>query len=378
MVTKKAKENITLSDVVEDQNKRYGESTIITGKQMKSDPPRLPTGVFSVDFVCGGGFPVWQTTCLWGPDSSGKSNLCWNAVHMCHSICWQCFQTLAQCKCSKKPLEMRACYLDVEGSADRIWAEQIGADPNKYVLAMADYGEHWANIALQVLKADDCGLLVLDSLAHLAPHDEMAKDFEDQFYALQARLIGRLVRDIKQRLINERKREHPCVVLFTNQMRIKIGQLFGSPEEMSGGKQMKHEFSLLLRCVKKSLGKSGRDASLTPDELTEKPRAERYSFSLRKEKVFVLGGVGEYVRIKGDIPELGLKTGQIDDTKPLLEKAKTYGLVEKHPKGGWKYKNIKATRQEQIIELWAKNWDEKMWAQSEVIRMAKARMKGEI
>lgn len=139
-----------------------------------------------------------------------------------------------------------------------------------------------------------------------------------------------------------------------------------------------HEFSLLLRCVKKSLGKSGRDASLTPDELTEKPRAERYSFSLRKEKVFVLGGVGEYVRIKGDIPELGLKTGQIDDTKPLLEKAKTYGLVEKHPKGGWKYKNIKATRQEQIIELWAKNWDEKMWAQSEVIRRAKARMKGEI
>jgi len=261
--------------------------------------------------------------------------------------------------------------IDVEGSFDRSWAEAIGADPEKYVMAVADYGEQYLNIADSVIRADDCGLVVIDSLAALVPSVEMDGDAEDQHYALQARMIGRMVRKMKQRLIRERKRGHPCTVLFVNQMRVKIGQLYGSNETMSGGMQLRHEFSLLLRCAKASM--SEREKTKYVDKSTGRNYAQKYSFSIRKEKVLTLAGTGEYFRVLRSKPSDGLTKGKIEDYNTLMKHAKEVGIV-KSAGSSWYYFSHKAKKQEDIKTLWRKSWKEKVRTQQEIIKRTKRRM----
>jgi len=270
---------------------------------------------------------------------------------------------------------MEAVWLDVEGTLDRTWAQCIGADPEKYRVVLADYGEQYANIADNVLRADDCGLVVVDSLAAITPEAEMEKAAEDDFYALQARLIGRMVRKLKQQLIRQRKRGHPCSVILMNQMRSKIGVQFGSPETMAGGHALKHEFSLLMRCVKTAL----KDNEKKLYAGKEKDKAVRHAFSIRKEKVLTLGGTGYYMRLREDMPEVGLKKGQVADYGTVMTYAKEYGVVAKtsSKQNPWKYKDSISSRTlEKITELWKLRPLEYLWTQMEIVRRAKARLGG--
>ena len=364
--------SVTLDDVQAQMNKQCGPGTVVTGRQLVTDPPRMPTGVFAVDYASGGGLPIWGTTCLWGPESGGKTTLAINAMATAQDLCWRCFLLQGQCECKEAALLMRSVWIDVEGTFDRDWAASVGADPDRYILALADYGEQYANVAERVLRADDCGLLVIDSLAALVPSAEMDAAAEDQFMALQARLIGRLVRTLKQRLIRERKRSHPCTIIFVNQMRSKIGVMFGSPETMPGGHGMRHEFSLLFRCVKKSLDKKGPDAKYV-DAKRGKNRADRFSFSIKKYKVQTLSGIGEYVRLTEDMADLGMHKGQVDDFNVLMNYAKMYGIVEKDG-SDWRYFKYKAKNLDQIKQVWMSQTGEKIRTQRAVVQRAKQRI----
>ncbi len=372
---KDVSQKVTLAQIACQMNKQCGVGTMSTGRQLVVDPPRVPMGVFAVDFATGGGLPLWATTCLWGPEGGGKSTLGINAMVTAQSLCWKCFLLREHCTCKGGPKLMDSSWLDVEGTFDRAWAEAIGVHPDRYVLTLADYGEQYANVAESVLRADDCGLVVIDSLASLVPSAEMDAAAEDQFMAKQAQLIGRMVRRLKQRLIRERKREHPCCVLFVNQMRKKLGVMFGDPETMSGGHGMLHEFSLLLRTVKKSLNKKGGDAKYV-DAKRGKNIADRFSFSIRKHKVQTLAGIGEYVRMSEDSEELGLKKGQVDDFNTLMSYAKIYGVVTKDETkaGGWRYFQIKSDSLDKIKQLWRRSLAEKIRAQSEIVKRAKQRL----
>jgi len=262
----------------------------------------------------------------------------------------------------------------VHNTYDRDWAGKIGADPDRYLLALAEDGEQYIDIAQTALKAEDCGLVVFDSLAALSPAAEMEAAASDKFMAIQAQMIGRAVRNIKQQLIRERKKGHPCCVLFVNQLRVKIGQMFGDPETMSGGYGMKHEFSLLLRCAKRTLKKDGPDKKYIDDH-RKKNMADRFAFSIRKAKIQTIAGLGEYVRVSEDIPELGLTKGQVDDFSTLMTYAKTYGIVRKEG-NEWRYFGYKAKNLDGIKEVWQKNLSEKMKTQREIIDRAKERLAG--
>jgi len=384
MMSKKKKKKssngkvLTLAEVMAAQNEVCGPGTMFRGSGMKKDPMRIPTGVFAVDFATAGGLPLWGTTCFWGGDGGGKSNLCLNVVKAAQSICWRCMKPFKFCECDS-PLEMFVYYADVEGTVegtlDRDWASAIGADPEKYVVGLADYGEQHVNIADEALKATDCGLVIIDSLAALIPTTEMDAPLEDKFIAEQARLITRMVRKLKQRLIRERKKGHPCSVLFTNQLRIKIGQMFGDPETMPGGHGLRHEFSLLLRCVQKALKKEGADAKFW-DASRSKKTGQRFSFSIKKEKVLTLSGVGEYVRVLEDLPDVGLKAGMVDDFATVMKYARDFGIVVKD-KGKWSFRGkYKASRLDEIRQLWMSDWDEYLWTQQEIIARAKERVRG--
>jgi recombination protein RecA len=267
-------------------------------------------------------------------------------------------------------------WADVEGTLDRDWVNAIGGDPEKYSVILADYGEQYSNISDNVLKADNCGLLVVDSLAALVPAAEMEAAAEDDFYALQARMIGRMVRKLKQRLIRERKRGHPCCIIFTNQLRMKIGQKFGDPETMSGGHGMKHEFSLLLRCVKKALNET--DKTKYVDKKRKKNQAIRHSFAIRKEKILTLSNVGEYIRVVENIPSLDLKKGMIDDMGTVMTYAKEYDIVRKGSGAKpWKYFDYNARTLDDIKLMWKKKDLECLHTKMEIVKRAKERLAGE-
>jgi recombination protein RecA len=372
MAEDKKKTKYTLDDIVESTNKSCGVGTMFPGSGLPKDPPRIPFGVFTVDFATGGGIPLWGTAGVWGPEGGGKSSLATNVMAASQRICWKCFNLVKYCDCSRSPLLMDSVWLDAEGTLDREWSTAIGADPDRYHIVLADYGEMYANIADNALRADDCGLVIVDSLAALTPEVEMDKAAEDDFYALQARLIGRMVRKLKQQLIRQRKRDHPCAIILVNQMRSKIGVKFGSPETMSGGHALKHEFSLLLRCVKKSLTDSDKIFKETKGDL-----AARHAFSIRKEKCLTLSGAGEFVRLRVDVPDVNGKKGGIYDYGTVLNYAKEYDIVRKNGSKGWKFFNVKAKKLDQIKELWRINSDEYYRTQMEIVKRAKARLQGE-
>uniref|UniRef100_A0A6M3M0Q9 Putative RecA n=1 Tax=viral metagenome TaxID=1070528 RepID=A0A6M3M0Q9_9ZZZZ len=363
-----------LDDLKAEAEKRYGVGTVFTGNEMKKDPPRLPTGIFSVDYAAGGGLPIWGSTCFWGPQGGGKTSMAIGAMQMVPRICWRCFNLLERCSCSEPVLKMRTMWADVEGTLDRDWAAALGANPDDYLVTLADYGEQYVNIMESALRADDCGLVVCDSLAALTPAAEFDAPSEDQFIGNQARMITRCVRKLKQRLIRERKREHPCTVLFTNQLRIKIGVMFGDNESMPGGEGMKHEFSLLLRCVKKALKKDGPDAKFL-DATRKMNMAQRHSFAVRKEKVLTMAGIGEFVRVRENLPAFELQKGMIDDYTTVLTYAKEYGVVFKE-KDKWRLFEHTAKKQDDIKLFWKKRPGEYFLAQQEIIKRAKERLGG--
>jgi RecA/RadA recombinase len=198
--------------------------------------------------------------------------------------------------------------------------------------------------------------MVVDSIAGLIPVAEIEEAAEQQFIGNQAKLVTRCVRNLKQAMIKERKRGHPCAVLFTNQMRKTIGQMFVDPETMSGGHAMKHEFSLLIRTNKKSMavGKDSADVKYYDDK-RKKKLGQRFAFSIRKAKLLTLAGTGEYVRILEGIPELHLATGMVDDYNTVMLYAKSAGLVEKSG-SSWKSPELEDKKTlEEIKTAWRKD-----------------------
>ena len=137
---------------------------------------------------------------------------------------------------------------------------------------------------------------------------------------------------------------------------------------------MKHEFSLLLRCVKKSMPKE--KAEQWRDKKRSKALAQKHSFAIRKEKVLTIAGVGEYIRVKEDIPELNLKKGRVDDYRTVLSFAQQYGLLVESG-NAYGYKGEKWKKLQDVIDFWKENEDEYLSVQSQIIRAAKKEIRGE-
>lgn len=362
---------VLLEDLADGFNKKMGARTVFRATALPKDPPRLPVGVFPIDYAIGGGLPMWGSTCFWGAEQGGKSSLCANVLAMATKVCWNCFKLADRCECSTPALRMKGVWLDVEGTLDRHWNECIGVDSKMYHIVHADYGEQYANVAHAVLQADDVGIVIIDSLGALMPDAEMEAGAEDQFYAIQTKLITRMTRKLKQTLIRQRKIDKPCLVLFTNQLRMKIGMPNPkmNPETMSGGHAMKHEFSLLLRCVKKSLNREGVDSKYV-DSSRKKDMANRHAVAIRKKKILTITGAVEYVRAEEAMPELDLKKGEVDDYNTVMSYAKDFMIVKKVG-NKWEVGGKKASKLASIKTYWKKNRDEYLKSQHAIIEAAK-------
>lgn len=315
-----------LEDVIKAKNKSCGPGTMFLGSGLRYNPPRLPIGVFAVDFISSGGLPMHGSTCFWGGETGAKTFLAIKTMNQVGRICWKCFNQKKFCTCGQEPLEMKTSWIDVEGTLDREWIDACGPDHDKYIVTLADNAEEAIDCADASLQAEDCGLVVLDSLGALVPEREMENNADASNMGVGPSVVTRAVKKLKQRMIRERKREHPCAVVFVNQMRKKLNIQFGSKDGQPGGHAMMHEFSLLFRCGKETMKKDGADGKYyAPDR--ERHMASRHTCSIYKEKVFILARSAKFVLVKENIPLFGLKKGVVSDFADVIKYAKEYGFL---------------------------------------------------
>lgn len=359
---------LSLDKVIATLNTQYKSNTIIPLGE-KPEFVRIPTGVYSVDHITGGGIPVQHSSCYFGGFSGGKTSLALGTAAVAQNLCFRCFLPTNYCTCSESPLQKAVIWLNPEGTLDKVWAITNGVDVDKLYLADADSAEQFVDIAVTSLGAYDCGLVVLDSVGSLMPLAILEADAEQQSMGIEAKLITKLVKKVKQALITQGKEEHAVAFLNINQKRLDLKVKFGSNETTTGGEAFKHEQSLMLRCAKHTLQDAEKAYKSKKDD--ERDVATKHTVSIFKSKVYTMGASTTYLRsVDFKHPEWGNMAGQIMDFKFLVSKAKELGVLGDDPKVlsfmGTKYK----TQKELIMEL-VQNYQAKLMLSMLTVHAAK-------
>lgn len=222
MSEEKKKKNI--EDTLSELKQKFGEGAIMKlGEARKVDVDTIPTGSFSLDIALGvGGMPRGRVIEVYGPESSGKTTL---ALHM-----------VAQ---AQKAGGL-AAFVDAEHALDPEYAKRIGVKINDLLISQPDSGEQ----ALQIVEAlvrSNIDVVVVDSVAALTPQAEIEGEIGDQFIGLQARLMSQALRKLSSQIAKTHS-----IVIFVNQIRMKIGMMFGNPETTPGGKALKFYASVRI------------------------------------------------------------------------------------------------------------------------------------
>jgi len=198
--------------------KRYGEGAIMRlGESTTMTVEAIPTGCLALDIALGiGGIPKGRITEVYGPESSGKTTLCQHIIAECQRM------------------GGIAAFIDVEHALDADYAERCGVNIDQLYISQPDTGEQGLEIAEALVRSGAVDVIVIDSVAALVPRAEIEGDMGDAHMGLQARLMSQALR----KLTGAIKRSNTAVI-FTNQLRMKIGVLFGNPETTSGGRALK-------------------------------------------------------------------------------------------------------------------------------------------
>lgn len=218
---KKAVLDRALDDII----KKYGEGSIMRlGEATQMEVASIPTGSLSLDVALGvGGIPKARITEIYGPESSGKTTICQHIV--------------AECQAQGGT----AAFIDMEHALDPTYAARCGVNVEDLLISQPDTGEQALEIAETLVRSGAIDLVVIDSVAALVPRSEIEGDMGDATMGVQARLMSQAMRKLSG-AINQTK----TAVIFTNQLRQKIGVMFGNPETTTGGNALKFYASVRL------------------------------------------------------------------------------------------------------------------------------------
>lgn len=216
--------------------KTLGDKSIVKGSEILT-PRRQPTGIFEFDLATGGGFPYCRYSVVYGPESSGKSNVLYKAI--------------AQVQRLPPPCN-KAVLVDLEGTFDPMWAARLGVDVDALIVCKPSYGEQAVDMIDALIRASDVALIGLDSIAVVVAAKEVDGSTEKADVGTSALLVKRLANKLAIALSEEQKRGHEVCVVLLNQTRFKIGVLFGDPETMPGGQTLKFNSSLTVRLYGKN------------------------------------------------------------------------------------------------------------------------------
>lgn len=338
----------TLDDMMRGSIRKYGIGVIGKGEQLPKDYPRIPTGIYSVDYALGGGFPVSVASCLYGPPGGGKSLVMQKAIACAQNLCWRCFDYKWDCQCDSGPKDQKVIAVTTE-VLDPEWARCLGVNLDEVIVAEPEYGEQAADIISEALRSTDCGLVCLDSLAMLTPIAELDSSFDDAMVAAQARLISRMMRVIEARLMREKKAGHKVAFLATNHIRSKIGQAFGNPEDVPGGWAAKHTWHLTLRMSQLTTESTNKDEDGTP--VNAKFKASTVALS-NKKKIFMLQGAAEFYCSMKDQGEF--VAGDVPDFKTVEKAADEIEFIGRNP---WSCNGRTYDKKSDLIN----DWQDRQW-----------------
>ncbi len=214
-----------LDKALKDIVKRYGEGSIMRLGQAKHlAVDVIPTGSLSLDIALGvGGIPKARITEIYGPEASGKTTVCQHIV----------------AECQKKG--GTAAFIDMEHALDPVYAAKCGVNVDDLLISQPDMGEQALEITETLVRSGAVDIVVIDSVAALVPRSEIEGDMGDPTMGTQARLMSQAMRKLSG-AINQTR----TAVVFTNQLRHKIGVMFGNPETTSGGNALKFYASVRL------------------------------------------------------------------------------------------------------------------------------------
>jgi recombination protein RecA len=281
-----------IEDAISSIEKTYGKGAIMKlGDGVVAAVDSIPTGALSLDYALGiGGIPRGRVTEVYGPESSGKTTLCLHIIAEAQKI------------------GGLAAFIDAEHALDVNYAKKLGVDTANLLLAQPDFGEQALEITDTLVRSNALDIIVIDSVAALVPRSEIEGEMGDATMAVQARLMSQALRKLTGAISKSK-----TAVVFINQLRSKIGIMFGNPETTTGGNALKFYASLRMDIRRIAAIKEGTEVI-----------GNRTKVKIVKSKV-----APPFKEVEFDI----LYNEGISKVGDLIDLATNFGLVKKS--GAW-------------------------------------------
>lgn len=266
--------------------RQFGKGSVMKMNDGPRAVPSISTGSLGLDLALGiGGLPIGRICEIYGPESSGKTTLT--------------LQVIAQAQ-----KEGKTCaFIDAEHALDPIYAEKLGVNIDDLLVSQPDTGEQALEIADMLVRSNAVDVVVVDSVAALTPKAEIEGDMGDAHVGLQARLMSQALRKLTGSVKNAN-----CLMLFINQIRMKIGVMFGSPETTTGGNALKFYSSVRLDIRRIGSVKDGDD--VTGNETRVKVVKNKVAPPFKQAEFQILYGAG--INTLGEIIDIGVREGFVD------------------------------------------------------------------
>ena len=276
-----------LESTLANLNKRFGDGIIMRlGDASHLQIEAIPTGSLSLDIALGvGGVPRGRVIEIYGPESSGKTTLCQHIIAEAQQLGGLC------------------AFIDMEHALDPVYAARCGVDIDNLYVSQPDTGEQALEIAEALIRSGTMDVVVVDSVAALVPRAEIEGEMGDSHMGLQARLMSQALRKLSGVI-----KQTNTAMIFTNQLRHKIGVMFGSPETTSGGNALKFYASVRLDIRRIQALKAGGDVIGNRTRVKVKKNKVAPPFTDCEFDIMYNEGIS----VTGDVLDLAVEYGLVD------------------------------------------------------------------
>ena len=267
--------------------RQFGKGTVMRmGEDEREAVPSISTGSLGLDIALGiGGLPKGRIVEIYGPESSGKTTLTLQVIAEAQKAGGTC------------------AFIDAEHALDPVYAEKLGVVVDDLVVSQPDTGEQALEVTDMLVRSGACDVLVVDSVAALTPRAEIEGEMGDHHVGLQARLMSQALRKLTSNI-----KTANCLVIFINQIRMKIGVMFGNPETTTGGNALKFYSSVRLDIRRIGAVKEGDE--VVGNETRVKVVKNKVSPPFKQTEFQILYGKG--INRNGELVDLGVKHGLVD------------------------------------------------------------------
>ncbi len=278
-----------LEQVLNEIEKQFGKGSIMKlGEDTHLNVETVPTGSLALDVALGaGGYPKGRIVEIYGPESSGKTTF---ALHAIAEV---------------QKLGGRAAFIDAEHALDPVYAKNLGVNTNELLLSQPDTGEQALEICEALVRSEAVSIIVIDSVAALVPQAEIDGEMGDSHVGLQARLMSQALRKLSG-AINKTN----TIVIFINQLREKVGVLFGNPETTTGGRALKFYASIRLDIRRSESLKVGD--SVVGNRTNIKVVKNKIAPPFKLATVDIMYGEG--ISHEGELVDMGAEAGVLEKT----------------------------------------------------------------